>query len=180
MHDPIWATLEEARVPFILHVGSAPLSIEEPWMNDGRPDRTTARGGAEVIGSKDLTVIHHAAQRFISTLVLDGVLEQFPALRGGVIEIGAGWVPDMIRRLDYAADIWSRSEPHLAECRERRGSRSANNCALHPILSNTWINSSANRTPSCTYFRPTTPTQKGVAIRSDALIAPQIFERNRP
>ena len=115
LHDRIWATLEEARVPFILHVGSAPLSIEEPWMNDGRPDRTTARGGAEVIGSKDLTVIHHAAQRFISTLVLDGVLEQFPSLKGGVIEIGAGWVPDMIRRLDYAADIWSRSEPHLAD-----------------------------------------------------------------
>ena len=42
LHDPIWAALEEARVPFILHVGSAPLSIEESWMNDGRPDRTTA------------------------------------------------------------------------------------------------------------------------------------------
>tara|TARA_Y100000814_G_scaffold266802_1_gene220852 strand:- start:1819 stop:2310 length:492 start_codon:yes stop_codon:yes gene_type:complete len=84
-------------------------------MNDGRPERRTARGGAEVIGSKDLTVIHHASARFISTLVLDGVLEQFPNLMGGVIEIGAGWVPDMIRRLDYAADIWSKSEPHLAE-----------------------------------------------------------------
>ena len=73
-----------------------------------------AGGGAEVIGSKDLTVIHHASQRFISALVLDGVLDRFPKLRGGVIEIGAGWVPDMIRRLDYAADIWAKSEPHLA------------------------------------------------------------------
>ena len=36
-------------------------------------------------------------------------------LKGGVIEIGAGWVPDMIRRLDYAAEIWARSEPQLAE-----------------------------------------------------------------
>ncbi len=101
-------------MPFILHVGSASLQIPAPWMNDGFPDRVTARGGAEVIGSKDLTVIHHAPQRFISTLVLDGVLERFPNLRGGVIELGAGWVPDMIRRLDHAADIWARSEPHLA------------------------------------------------------------------
>lgn len=115
LHDRIWAVLEERRVPFILHVGSAPLSIEDPWMNDGRPDRRSARGGAEVIGSKDLTVIHHASAKFISTLILDGVLERFPALKGGIIEIGAGWVPDMIRRLDHAAQIWAKSEPHLAE-----------------------------------------------------------------
>ena len=118
-HDRIWETLQAREVPFILHVGSAPLSIEDPWMNDGRPDRRSARGGAEVIGSKDLTVIHHASAKFISAMVLDGVLEQFPRLRGGVIEIGAGWVPDMIRRLDYAAEIWTKSEPHLAEFRRK-------------------------------------------------------------
>ncbi len=115
LHDPIWRSLAERKLPFILHVGSAPLTIDDEWMNDGRPEQTTARGGAEVIGSKDLTIIHHASHRFLSVLVLDGVLERHPALRGGVIEIGAGWVPDMVRRLDHAVDIWSRSEPHLAE-----------------------------------------------------------------
>ena len=115
LHDRIWATLAERGLPFILHVGSSPLAIPAAWMNDGHPERRSARGGAEVIGSKDLTVIHHGAQRFLSALVLDGVLEKFPALRGGVIEIGAGWVPDMIRRLDHAAAIWAKSEPHLAE-----------------------------------------------------------------
>jgi uncharacterized protein len=116
-HEPIWALLAERRMPFILHVGSSPLSIEPAWMNDGRPDRRTARGGAEVIGSKDLTVIHQAAQTFISVLVLDGVLERHPALRGAVVELGAGWVPDMIRRLDHAHAIWAKSEPFLAEMR---------------------------------------------------------------
>ncbi|MFT7651668.1 MAG: putative TIM-barrel fold metal-dependent hydrolase [Limisphaerales bacterium] len=114
-HDPLWARLEEAGVPFILHVGSAPLTIGDAWMNDGKPEAMSARGGAEVIGSKDLTTIHFAAHRFLSTLVLDGVLEAFPRLKGGVIEIGAGWVPDMLRRLDHAVDIWSRSEPQLAK-----------------------------------------------------------------
>lgn len=113
LHDPIWSALVDGRIPFILHVGSSPLAIGDEWMNDGRKDTVSARGGAEVIGSKDLMAIHFAAQRFISTLVLDGVLEAFPALRGGVIEIGAGWVPDMIRRLDHAVAIWSRSEPQL-------------------------------------------------------------------
>ena len=84
-------------------------------MNDGMPSNLSARGGAEVICSKDLTAIHFASNRFISTLVLDGVLEAKPNLRGGVIEIGAGSVPDMIRRLDHAVEIWSRSEPQLAK-----------------------------------------------------------------
>ena len=114
LHDRIWQKLADTGTPFILHVGSSPLAIPDEWMNDGHPNRRSARGGAEVIGSKDLTVIFQSAQRFISALVLDGVLEKFPALRGGVIELGAGWVPDTIRRLDHAVDIWARSEPHLA------------------------------------------------------------------
>ncbi|MFQ5697549.1 MAG: amidohydrolase family protein [Myxococcota bacterium] len=113
-HDPIWARLEEARVPFVLHVGSAPLSIAPEWLNDGHPERRSARGGPEVIGSRDLCVIYQPAERFLSVLVLDGVLERFPGLRGGCMELGAGWVPAMIRRLDHAVAIWGRSEPHLA------------------------------------------------------------------
>ncbi len=113
-HDPVWARLSEARVPFLLHVGSSPLSIADAWMNDGHSERESARGRAEVIGSKDLMVIYQPYERFLSVLVLDGVLERFPALRGGAIEVGAGWVPDMLRRLDHAVAIWSRSEPHLA------------------------------------------------------------------
>ncbi len=114
-HNPIWSLLASSGVPFILHVGSAELTIGDAWMNDGKPETVSARGGAEVIGSKDLTAIHFASQRYISTLVLDGVFEAHPGLRGGVVEIGAGWVPDMIRRLDHAVKIWGRSEPQLAK-----------------------------------------------------------------
>ena len=60
-------------------------------------------------------VVYQPFERFLSTLVLDGVLERFPQLRGGAIEVGAGWVPDMIRRLDHAVTIWSRSERRLAD-----------------------------------------------------------------
>ena len=114
LNDPLWARLEQHGVPFLLHVGSSSLSIPDEWMNDGFSERESARGRAEVIGSKDLSVIFHSAQRFISTLVLDGVLERFEGLHGGVIELGAGWVPDTMRRLDHAVEIWSRTEQHLA------------------------------------------------------------------
>ena len=114
-HDRIWAKLAEAKVPFVLHVGSGPLSIPDPWMNDGIKGRQTARGGAEVVGSKDMTAIFHAAERFLSVLVIDGVLERFPNLRGACIELGSGWVPSMLTRLDQIAAIWSKPEPHLRE-----------------------------------------------------------------
>ena len=112
-HDPFWARLAEAGVPFVLHVGSGPLGIGDAWLDNGHP-LAEEMSGAEVIGSKDFMVVYQPAERFLSVLVLDGVLERFPALRGGAIEMGAGWVPSMLDRLDHAVSIWQRSEPRLA------------------------------------------------------------------
>jgi uncharacterized protein len=112
-HDPIWARLEEARGAFVLHVGSSKLSIDADWMNDGRPDRRTARGGAEVVGSKDMTAVVHSAERFLSVLILDGVLERFPRLMFGVIEQGASWVPGWMKLLDSAMDAFRKNEERL-------------------------------------------------------------------
>lgn len=111
-HDPFWARLAEAGVPFVLHVGSGQLGIGDEWLADGRAADETMIG-AEIIGSKDFAVVHHTAARFLSVLILDGVLERHRDLRGGVIELGAEWVPGLLRRLDHAVAIWQRSEPRL-------------------------------------------------------------------
>jgi len=123
-HDRFWACLAERRVPFVLHVGSGPLQIDDVWRNNGRapPIRMPV---AEVITSRDLMVVYQPAERFLSVLMLDGVLERHPLLRGGAIEMGAGWVPDMLRRLDHALDIWSRSETELREMRRRPSEQAA-------------------------------------------------------
>jgi predicted TIM-barrel fold metal-dependent hydrolase len=112
--DPVWARLAEAGVPFVLHVGGHPLQIAPEWMNTGRKIPTDWLGGGENVRGKDMTSLHQAAETFIGTLVLDGVLERHPRLRGGVIELGAGWVPQMLTRLDWVVDIWKKSEPELA------------------------------------------------------------------
>jgi predicted TIM-barrel fold metal-dependent hydrolase len=124
MHDPFWARLAERRVPFVLHVGSGPLQIDDVWRNNGRapPIRMPV---AEIITSKDLMVVYQPAERFLSVLVLDGVLERHPQLRGGAIEMGAGWVPDMLRRLDHAVDIWSRSEVELRAMQRKPSEQAA-------------------------------------------------------
>src|SRR3546814_17946327 len=48
-------------------------------------------------------------------MVLDGVFERHPDLRCGVIEMGASWVPSLMRRLDYAAKSFARPEPMPGE-----------------------------------------------------------------
>ncbi|HEY1279134.1 MAG TPA: hypothetical protein VGF22_05635, partial [Acidimicrobiales bacterium] len=98
--------------PFVHHVGSGPLGIGDAWLDNGRPPAEEMTG-AEIIGSKDFMVVYQPAERLLAVLVLDGVLERFPALHGGAIEMGAGWVPAMLRRLDHAVAIWQRSEPRL-------------------------------------------------------------------
>ena len=115
-HDDLdrwWAKVAEIGLPVLIHVGGHPLQLDPAFMNTGRPVPGDWLGGGENVRGKDMIGLHHAAELFVGTLVLDGVLERHRDLRFGVIELGAGWVPGMIRRLDQIAGIWARSEPDL-------------------------------------------------------------------
>lgn len=111
-HERLWALLAERQMPFVLHVGSGALAIGADW-NNRVAEPADAMAGVEIISARDFQVVHHPHARFLATLVLDGVLERHPRLRGGAIEVGAGWVPDWLRRLDHAVEIWQRSELDL-------------------------------------------------------------------
>jgi len=112
--DPLWARMAEAQVPFVLHVGGVPLQIPPEWMNTGRPIPTDWLGTGENVRGKDMTSLHHLAETFIGAMVLDGVFERHRKLRGGVIELGAGFVPSLCKRLDWIAEIWRKSDAELA------------------------------------------------------------------
>lgn len=112
---PFWARLEEAGVPFVLHVGGAPLQLDAGWANTGRPPARDWMGGGENVRSKDFAVMHHGPETFVSMMVLDGVFEKFPGLRGASVELGASWVPAMLERLDMLIRTWSRVDQYLAE-----------------------------------------------------------------
>jgi predicted TIM-barrel fold metal-dependent hydrolase len=49
----------------------------------------------------------------LGTMIIDGVLDRFPALRFGVIEQGASWAPAWMRSLDSAADAFRKNEERL-------------------------------------------------------------------
>ena len=67
-------------------------------------------------------------------MVLDGVLVRFPQLRGGEIELGAGWVPSMLKRLDWSAEIWRKSEPDLAKLKRKPSEQIAAQLAFTPFV----------------------------------------------
>jgi len=51
-------------------------------------------GGGENVRSKDYLAIHHSPEQFLGVLILDGLFDRYPGLRGGCIEQGAGgWCP---------------------------------------------------------------------------------------
>jgi predicted TIM-barrel fold metal-dependent hydrolase len=112
--DLFWARLAEAGLPALLHVGGTNLQVPKGWMDTGRPVPGDWLGGGENVRGKDMVGLHHAVELFVGAMVMDGVLERHRDLRMGVIELGAGWVPSMLRRLDLIAQIWRRSEPELA------------------------------------------------------------------
>ncbi len=130
--DAVWARLAEAEVPFVLHVGGSPIQNHPAWMNTGRPIPTDWLGGGENFRAKDMISAHHAPEMWIGALVFDGVFERHPRLRGGAIELGAGWVPSMLQRLDWIAEIWKKSEPDLRALTRRPSEQITEQMAFTP------------------------------------------------
>ena len=111
--DPFWARLAETGTPFVLHVGGAPLQLARAWMNNGRPPTKDWLGGGENLRTKDIALLHEGPEQFLTMMILDGVLLRHPTLRGASVELGAGWVPELLRRLDWVVKHWSRSDANL-------------------------------------------------------------------
>src|SRR5580692_3863351 len=112
--DPVWARLAEARVPFVLHVGGGKL-LPKAFHRNGQPRPKDWLGGGENLRAKDFPVLHHSPERFLACMALDGVFERHPQLRGAAIELGATWVPGLLRNVDHALRSFHKFEPALGE-----------------------------------------------------------------
>jgi uncharacterized protein len=111
-YNGVWARLQDAEVPFMLHVGGGGRPIPRAFHENARPV-TDFLGGGENIRAKDFMGIQVGSELFLSAMVLDGIFEQFPRLRGGCIEQGAMWIVPWLKRLDIAQETFVRSEPLL-------------------------------------------------------------------
>lgn len=112
-YNPIWALLQEAQVPVVFHVGGNPLQLRPEWSNTGRGVTRDWMGGGENVRARDAAVLHQGIETFVSMMVLDGVLEEFPDLKLASVELGAGWVPEVLVRLDQIHKAYSKVDDRL-------------------------------------------------------------------
>lgn len=112
-YDPIWAMLEEARVPVTLHIGSG-ANMTKAYMNTG-VERVIGANMAnlETTKPKDLPVVHHSIERWLTCMIYDGVLERFPQLKIGIIELGANWLPASLMNLDMGVTLLGKFDESL-------------------------------------------------------------------
>jgi len=94
-----------------------------PWADPERTRREAEEairmGGGENICAKDYMSLHTPPEIFLSCMVLDGVFDAFPRLRGGCIEQGAMWVVPWLARLDQAQQMFQKTEPALRALSQR-------------------------------------------------------------
>jgi predicted TIM-barrel fold metal-dependent hydrolase len=94
-YDPVWARLQEARVPVAIHAGLGGTSQYTKYWE---------RSGGQFEGFRhSVFPLVAFAERGISetfaALICHGTLSRFPELRWVSIENGAMWVPDLLRQL---------------------------------------------------------------------------------
>jgi predicted TIM-barrel fold metal-dependent hydrolase len=111
---PLYAALEERGVPLIFHVeGDAPRKAAPGFTKSGWEGQTDFHGGGENFTGLLYMAVSHWVEVALAALIFDHVLEKFPRLRVGVIELGAVWVPAWLERLEIVKDTFGRTESRI-------------------------------------------------------------------
>ncbi|MBI1359730.1 MAG: amidohydrolase family protein [Alphaproteobacteria bacterium] len=111
-YDPVWAMAQEAGLPILFHVGDE-RKLDSQYFDNGLPRVKDFHGGEENFTSVSYMAIPHSVELTLAAMIIDGVLDRFPKLKIGVIELGASWLPGWMRNLDGAAMAFSRNEERL-------------------------------------------------------------------
>jgi uncharacterized protein len=112
--DGVWSQCADAGVPVVFHVaGAGDFVMPGGYFNNGLPPVPDFHGGDTNFKSIDYLSIPYPVMQSLSALIIDGILMRFPNLRVGCIEVGASWLPGLMRNLDSAHTAFSRNEDRL-------------------------------------------------------------------
>jgi len=113
---PLYALCEEQGVPILFHVeNDAPRKIARGFAQNGWEGQTDFHGGGENFTGLLYMAVSHWVEVALAALVFDQILERFPRLKVGVIELGAVWVPAWLERLEIVKDTFGRTESRIRE-----------------------------------------------------------------
>ncbi|MBT5051852.1 MAG: amidohydrolase family protein [Gammaproteobacteria bacterium] len=110
--DPLWALLEEAGLPVLFHVGGE-KKMSAAYANNGGERVLDFHGGDENFTGLSFMSIPLSIWQTMTALIFDGVLERFPRLKFGAIELGASWVPSWMAYMDAGFEAFRRGEARL-------------------------------------------------------------------
>jgi predicted TIM-barrel fold metal-dependent hydrolase len=110
--EPIWAMAQEAGLPIVFHVGGEE-KLNPAYFNNGLPRVKDFHGGEENFTSVSYMPIPYSVMTTLAALIFDGVLDRFPKLKFGGIELGASWLPGWMRNMDSAALAFIKNEERL-------------------------------------------------------------------
>jgi predicted TIM-barrel fold metal-dependent hydrolase len=97
--DPVWAAFSDEGVAPVFHVSEFESPLHPAW-----------RAGEHEDGEQlfDSIFLYLAPAVALANLILNGVLERFPDLRIGVVELTASWVPSFLLHIDGASDFYTQ------------------------------------------------------------------------
>ena len=110
--DPVWAQAQEAGIPILFHVGGEE-KLKPAYFENGMPRVKDFHGGEENFTSVSFMAIPEAVQQTLAAMIIDGVMDRFPRLKFGAIELGASWVPSWMRFMDSAHQAFYKNEERL-------------------------------------------------------------------
>ncbi|MCB1684564.1 MAG: amidohydrolase family protein [Pseudomonadales bacterium] len=110
--EPLWAMVEAAGIPVVYHVGGG-TALNPVYKVNGLPPVKDFIGGDDNFTSVSYMAIPEAPMQTLATLIFDGVLERYPRLKFGVIEMGASWLPGWMRSMDSCAVAFTKNETRL-------------------------------------------------------------------
>jgi uncharacterized protein len=99
-YDGFWSVVQDTGIAVFLHVGADQQyrPVPRAFFDNGR-DMSHFRSDAPG-DPLSFMAIGYPAELFLASLVYDGVMEKFPGLRFGVTELGASWLPSLMRFID--------------------------------------------------------------------------------
>jgi len=103
--DRVWAAFGAEGVAPVFHVSEFESPLHPAW-REGEP-----YDGERLF---DSIFLYLAPAVALANLILNGVLERFPELRIGVVELTASWVPHFLLHIDGASDFYAQrhGEPY--------------------------------------------------------------------
>jgi predicted TIM-barrel fold metal-dependent hydrolase len=97
--DPVWAAFGQEGVAPVFHVSEFESPLHPAWREGEKED------GEQLF---DSIFLYLAPAVALANLILHGVLERHPALRIGVVELTASWVPSFLLHIDGASDFYAQ------------------------------------------------------------------------